>query len=78
MYSVTRLGLFGESSAIRLAFDSINQTFPPLSTAIVSGAAPAVGTANSATALVVGLILPTLSAAPSVNQRFPSVGFDTI
>jgi hypothetical protein len=50
MYSVTWLGLFGESSAIRLALDSINQTFPPLSTAIASGAASALGTPNSATA----------------------------
>ena len=40
-YSVTLVGLFGENSAIRLAFDSMNQTFPFLSTAIASGPAPA-------------------------------------
>jgi hypothetical protein len=38
-YSVIRLGLFGESSAIRLAFDSMNQRFPPFSAAIAAGAA---------------------------------------
>src|SRR5262249_15855797 len=78
LYSVIRLGLFGESSAILLAFDSINQMLPVFSTAIAAGAAPALSTANSATALVVGLILPTWSAAASVNQRFPSAGSDTI
>ena len=66
------LGLPGESMAIFLTLPSVNQTLPVASTAINSGKALAVGRLYSLIFFVVALMLPTLFAAHSVNQRLPS------
>src|SRR5690348_10460168 len=57
-YSVMKPGFFGEKWASRLAFDSANQMVPSFTIVIAWGAAPAVGTLNSATAWVGRLNLP--------------------